>query len=380
MRVLMLYPGTVGELPPLITAAVCMARLSSEVTMVVGRCAPETAEHLRRHSVAVAALGPGPYPLGLAGRATACARVGLLFRKTVRAWRPDVLWYHGGHAMRYAALAGGGNTVFVVAHAHEMYPEGSGLDRMQNRVCRSAGLVICPELNRRWMLQIRSRSKARFVVVPNDVLPEAQAGAPVPPGTLQVFRQHGGSPECDTFLIYQGLFSADRCLLQAIAAFRGLPSGRPGLILLGGGRDPGYTRRVRDAAAGDSRIAIVPRIEPPGHLRVTAGCAGGILLYAPTELNNVYCAPNKIFEYARAGLPMILPDYPGLAAINDAYGLGVTCNPLDPASIRQAMERVLGGAEQSRGAGAGRFLASVPPLSTLYEHVLGLLTPEGAAA
>jgi glycosyltransferase involved in cell wall biosynthesis len=374
VKVLMLFPGSVGDLPPLLSSAVSMSRTGATVTVVSARCAPATSEYLRAQGVEVATLGQDGYPAHPVARTVTVARVGWLFRKWMRNWAPDVVWYHGGHAMRLAPLSGPRNGGHVVAHAHELYREGSELDRAQRRACRTADAVVCPELNRIWMLRVRSGSAARFFLAPNDTPPDAPAPrAGQEDYTRDLFLRHGGAEACRRFLIYQGLFAQDRCLTQVISAFRSLQAPGVGLILLGGGPDRSYVQRVIELAASDSRIVRLPRIEPPGHLQVTAGCAGGVLLYAPTELNNVYCAPNKIFEYARAGIPMILPEYPGLTATNREFGLGYTCDPLDPASIRSAMEQLLENRARWSRERASRFLDSVPSLDAIYRELRDFL-------
>lgn len=376
----MLWPGCVGDLPPLSNAAVCMARCGAAVRVAAAGCSEATNVFLREKKVEVVSLGIERIPLDLGSRLGVIVRAGGLFRRCKREWQPDVLWFHGGHAMRYAPLLHGGRRVLVVAHAHELYPEGSELDWWQTRRCRTADAVLCPEANRIWILQLRSRSGAKFFLVPNDTPPDPPAGPCDCGYALDLFRHNGGAAECDELLIYQGRFSPDRCITEIISAFKRLRRPRAGLILLGGGMDRAYSARIGALARGDQRIVVVPRIEPPGHLRVTCGCVGGILLYAPTDLNNIYCAPNKVFEYARAGIPMIFPSYPGLAALNDAYQLGHQCDPTDPRSILSAMERLFAHRGDWTGEGPRRFLNSVTPISERYGKIMEFLSQAGGPA
>jgi len=376
----MLFPGCVGDLPPLSSAALCMARCGAEVRVAAAGCSVATAASLRARGVQVVTLGVERYPLDVWARCGVIIGAGRLFRRCVKGWQPHVLWYHGGHAMRYAPLLRWGKRVLVVAHAHELYPEGSELDWWQKRCCRTADAVLCPEVNRLCILRLRSRSGAKFFLVPNDT-PSQALPEPCDRGyALEVFRQHGGAAECDELLIYQGWFAPDRCITEIILAFKCLRRARAGLILLGSGMDRAYSARIRELIGGDDRIVVVPRIDPPGHLRVTCGCVGGILLYAPTNLNNIYCAPNKVFEYARAGIPMIFPSYPGLVALNDTYELGYHCDPADPASVLAAMQQLFVRRGHWTGEGTRRFLSSVTPMGALYGRIMEFLSQGGRAA
>ena len=57
-------------------------------------------------------------------------------------------------------------------------------------------------------------------------------------------------------------------------------------------------------------------------------------------INPLYCAPNKIFEYARYGVPMISNDIPGLSYIFKLYGCGEVVSDL--ANINQIIEAING--------------------------------------
>jgi glycosyltransferase involved in cell wall biosynthesis len=166
-----------------------------------------------------------------------------------------------------------------------------------------------------------------------------------------------------------------RCLREIVQAFRAIKNNHVGLILLGGGLAGDLTEELRRLASTDRRIVVVNRIPPPAHLAVTRGCTAGILLYSPLDLNNVYCAPNKIYEYAAAGLGMVLPNYPGISHWNRTYGFGELCDPEDTRSIRAAMEMVVGDGGECYRRGAKRFLEEAPRPEDLYrgvyEEILG---------
>lgn len=60
-------------------------------------------------------------------------------------------------------------------------------------------------------------------------------------------------------------------------------------------------------------------------------------------INPLYCAPNKIFEYAKFGIPMISNDLPGLTCIFKEYKCGETIKyPLTVEKIKNIIEKVSG--------------------------------------
>ena len=86
---------------------------------------------------------------------------------------------------------------------------------------------------------------------------------------------------------------------------------------------------------------------PPRHLAFLRYAYIGLLPYIPSNkskrqsiLNAIYCAPNKIFEYAGFGVPMIGTDVPGLRQPFEQYDIGVCCKELSPDAIIDAIHKV----------------------------------------
>ena len=60
---------------------------------------------------------------------------------------------------------------------------------------------------------------------------------------------------------------------------------------------------------------------PPKHLSIVKLADIGILTYVADSgsINPVFCAPNKIWEYAKYGIPMLCNDIPGLKYTVEYY-------------------------------------------------------------
>ena len=48
----------------------------------------------------------------------------------------------------------------------------------------------------------------------------------------------------------------------------------------------------------------------------------GIVSYSFNGLNNYYCSPNKLYEYAQLNIPMILSPQPFLVKVSKKYHIG----------------------------------------------------------
>jgi glycosyltransferase involved in cell wall biosynthesis len=66
----------------------------------------------------------------------------------------------------------------------------------------------------------------------------------------------------------------------------------------------------------------------------------GIIPYVPSNLNNYYCSPNKLFEYVHAGLAVVTSDLPFLRQFVVGNGVGVVFDPRDPAAIARSVNFV----------------------------------------
>lgn len=102
-------------------------------------------------------------------------------------------------------------------------------------------------------------------------------------------------------VLYQGIAHRERPLKPFFEAVKKI--GDPYVFVTVGANDP--LPEVRD-----SQYCHVPFVQPPGHLEITSHAWIGVLSYFPVKaqysiLNAVFCAPNKSFEYARFGIPMI---------------------------------------------------------------------------
>ena len=97
---------------------------------------------------------------------------------------------------------------------------------------------------------------------------------------------------------------------------------------------------------GHSNIHYIPFIVPPYHLLVTAKAHIGLLPYKSTNetirsaLNAVYCAPNKIYEYAKCGVPMLGSDMPGLMHPFALYNIGYICETQSKEEIKKLILKI----------------------------------------
>jgi glycosyltransferase involved in cell wall biosynthesis len=67
----------------------------------------------------------------------------------------------------------------------------------------------------------------------------------------------------------------------------------------------------------------------------------GFCLIEDLCLSYRYCLPNKFFEYAMAGLPLLVSDLPEMRKLVEQYDCGVVCESLTPDGIVNGLKKLL---------------------------------------
>lgn len=142
--------------------------------------------------------------------------------------------------------------------------------------------------------------------------------------------------------LYQGVLQDDR--QELFAMIDALCAGLPDCVIAVMGKS---NSSVESLSRKYKNFCHVPFVLPPKHLVVTSYADIGLAyykggaIYGLSPLNPVYCAPNKIFEYAGFGIPMICNDVPGLKySVGDA-GAAICLNSLDRQSVVDAAKKIL---------------------------------------
>ncbi len=226
-------------------------------------------------------------------------------------------------------------------------------------------------------VMIRELGSPPPFVIPN--YPRYQPVAALPPRQTSplrkfVLEQGRGHP---LILLYQGVISQGRNLDRIVAAMAHV--GAPVVLVLIGPAGP-FNNAL--AAQADSlgipdRVLIHGRIDSDLLPAYTVGADAGLVTYAETPRNNFLCAPNKLFEYCMAGVPVVGCAFPEVARVMKAYPIGESFESSDPETIAAAIDRLLGDPERLARAREATLVvrekfhwdAAVPDLDRLYDRV-----------
>ena len=76
-------------------------------------------------------------------------------------------------------------------------------------------------------------------------------------------------------------------------------------------------------------------------LEYTSSATIGCVLTIDNCLNHKYSLPNKFFEYAMAGLPILVSDLPEMRKLVEKYDCGVVCESISPQGVINGLNRLL---------------------------------------
>lgn len=212
-------------------------------------------------------------------------------------------------------------------------------DKTFPSIVRRANAVVVPEYNRAHIQKTWWDLSKIPTVLPN----KSEVHIPEVDVDDDIARQL--SQEEKKILLYQGGFTNDRDLRPVVKSLD-LLDGSYALYLMGPILNEVEKRSVEQLCEHPD-VHYLGFVKAPRHLAYTRYGYIGLLPYVPSKdrtrascLNALYCAPNKVWEYAKAGLPMLGSDVPGLTSLFNQKQIGVTAELADPKKIAEGIREI----------------------------------------
>lgn len=212
---------------------------------------------------------------------------------------------------------------------------------MQEFLKRASGLIHC-EYNRAHICKgLYSLDKLPYIL-PNKPYLSDESFDHIPSEIKNQVEDIKVKIQNKKVILYQGIFnSVERRLEDFCQAIYLMPDEYV-LLAMGEGTSH-YFKNLKQTYESD-RVIFLPFIKSPYHLLVTQLAHIGVLTYYPLDnsvagvLNPLYCAPNKIFEYSKYGIPMVSNDIPGLTLLFKEYNCGKSITyPITPDKVAETI-------------------------------------------
>lgn len=208
-----------------------------------------------------------------------------------------------------------------------------------NKVALHSWKVVAVEINRAYIQKTWWGLPNTPFVIPNKPF-SLDYGTPTPELEKALERMKG---EKKKIVFYLGVIGSDRDFLQLA---KEIYKTEEYVFYLAGRIFSQEDERLMHKLEAEYNAVYLGAFVPPNHLALVKYAYIGVLPYRPTksaiysELNALYCAPNKIWEYAGFGVPMVGSDVLGLKLPFEQWNIGRCCDLNDEASIMKAIEEV----------------------------------------
>lgn len=158
---------------------------------------------------------------------------------------------------------------------------------------------------------------------------------PVPPrGPL---RENLGISEHTTLFLYQGALAPGRAVENLIRAFLNIKDRSASIVFMGYGP---LEDEVRSAAKLSDNIFFHPAVSSESLVEYSASADFGFALVENSCLNYEFYLGNKLFEYAMAGVPVIVPDVLEMRQWVEKHGIGHVIKDTSVEEIGSVIARV----------------------------------------
>lgn len=233
---------------------------------------------------------------------------------------------------------------------YELCIKNGHVPEIYDYAARKALLTVVPEYNRAHIVKAFYALSHMPAIIPNKPLDHPRAKKlPISDPVIaeKIARIEASGKK---ILMYMGILSSERPLEPIIEAVEKLD----GYVLaVLGGRTP-YLDHLEKTMGG--RFEYLGSVKPPHHLDVASHADITYISYVAGNhsINAVFCAPNKVYEFAGFGIPMLCNDNPGLKYTVEYEGMGVCVPELTTPHIAAALKTIDANA-RAMGEAANRY-------------------------
>lgn len=233
---------------------------------------------------------------------------------------------------------------------YELHIKNGKVPAFYDYAANKALLTVVPEYNRAHIVKAYYALPHMPAIVPNQPLDHPrQKNLPIsdPAIAAKIAELKAAGKK---IVMYMGILSSERPLEPIIEAVEQMDNY---VVVVLGGRTP-YLDRLEKTMAG--RFVYLGSVKPPHHLEVASHADVAYISYVANNhsINAVFCAPNKVYEFAGFGIPMLCNDNPGLKYIVEYGGMGVCVPELTTPEIVAALKHIDADAE-AMGEAANRY-------------------------
>jgi glycosyltransferase involved in cell wall biosynthesis len=244
----------------------------------------------------------------------------------------EIVHAHDYPMLAPAAALAGMRDLPLVYDAHEIYYSQAQLPpsvqrRYRRREARLIGDCDAVITVNPYIARIMSE---RFGIPQPHVVLNAAPLKPIADGRR--LRQRFGLGDTARIVLYQGWIADNRGIERLVEAAGAFDAGIH-LVIIGYGDFESRLKEIVARRRLGARVLFYGGVPSEELHELTCEADLGVIPYFGLDENNYYCSPNKVFEFAVAGLPFICNDLPFLRDVVERYGNGLTADLVSPAAV-----------------------------------------------
>lgn len=319
--------------PPCITQILMLNDLGVKVTVICGDCDINTINLFRTKNIKCIVVGNKRLKPRLVGKINSY----LMFR--YNAWNAikenidnkTILWF--GTVDGVISLEGKFNNIPYILNVLELYDQNSFYrNALKRTIGDSLAVIACEETRAQIMKSWWNLPKIPYVM-PNKPYMHPRKRNQNP--TTDELENAISKIKNKKVILYQGMIAADRDLGILAEALNEMNTDYT-LVLIG----RAFNNSVSNIKAIYQNTIYLGYFPAPLHLQITSYAYLGIANYDDSSLNNLFCAPNKIYEYSGFGIPVLGSNVPGLKNTIGTYCAGKCVDFTDRTAIIEAIDEI----------------------------------------
>jgi glycosyltransferase involved in cell wall biosynthesis len=229
----------------------------------------------------------------------------------------------------------------LIFDAHELMPEGMGglrrtvWGQIERQCVTYCDHIIMPEKHRIAYFKRKYSSIGEVMLLQN--FPRK---VDIRMRTTNLLRRSYPIARDQKIILHTGLIAAKRYVDDLVESMT-LCNDEFVLVLLGmtfRGYKEVLCTKIEKLGLQD-RIFLHEPVPHSAILRFMASCDIGTAFYQNTNVNNFYCASNKIYEYIALNKVVLTNNYPGLLETVEKYRQGICLSDVTPRSLAAAYQR-----------------------------------------
>lgn len=229
----------------------------------------------------------------------------------------------------------------LVYDSHEYYTESAGLigKKLKKKIWEKLEQWIFPKLNHiitvnESIAEIYSKKYNKKIHIVKNI-----------PSLVNYQKNKskenlGLNPLTKMVLLQGSYIDIDRGGKELILAMQHIKS-KIQLVIIGAGQELPLMKKLTQDLMLTDKILFIPKLPSDQLIQYTLNADLGISIDKPTNLNYKFSLPNKLFDYMRAEIPILISNLPELMKIHEKFPFGPVLDSHDSEHIASKIEEGL---------------------------------------